>query len=171
MTSGRSDRSLDDVPDVGDELELNRFSLEADASIASYAREQKRESVSLSQSANGIIDENVAVREIDRDILSRHSSTPRMPDEVPGGVMYTDGMVSFVVPPGWVAMKSDDCALLYASRCFGYVRSVKANIAAQSLLETERLQVVSHVYALSSPVLEGNCATIRYASPLGIGEG
>lgn len=170
MTSGRSDRSLDDVPDVGDELEMKRFSLEADASIASYAREQMRRGIIDEHGTNGVRG-NIGAPEVDREFILTHFDAPRMPDEVPGGVMFTDGMVSFIVPPGWVAMKSDDCVLLYSGRCFGYVRSVKANAAAQSLLETERLQVMSNVYAMSSPVLEGDCASIRYASPLGFGEG
>lgn len=170
VASRNSELSLDDVPDVDDNYLLKRFSPGADASITKYAQENY-EAHAINSAADYSSDsDRVNDRAMD-DFSLRRSVAPIIPEEVPGGALCNDGMVSFVVPLGWIAMKSVDCVLLYNGRCFGYVRSVSAIFAAQSLLETERLQVMSHVYTLSSPVLDGLYATIQYASPLGIGKG
>lgn len=62
-----------------------------------------------------------------------------------------DGYVSFVVPDGWTACRKEDCFYLLKGLSVGYVRSVPSTSAANALMETSRLQIVSNVCARTSP--------------------
>lgn len=98
-----------------------------------------------------------------------------MPHEVHPGETCSDGVVSFVVPPGWTATRTMDCFMLVNGLSIGFVRAAPAAGAAEALLEVERLQVMSHVTAMSSPVFEedenGVFATVAYLSTMGKGRG
>ncbi|CAN8062396.1 unnamed protein product [Agarophyton chilense] len=83
-----------------------------------------------------------------------------------------DAYVSFVVPPDWCASHISDCFALFCGPCVGYVRAVHANLASAALLDTARLQVISEVSALSSPVfIAQQEISVDYVSAGGFGKG
>lgn len=95
-------------------------------------------------------------------------------DDVPHGKRVNDGYVSFIVPMGWVASRKQGCVYFFCGMSVGYVRTVRARDAAKALLETERLQLVDQVHALSSPVWEGSigeCMKVHFSSHMGTGSG
>lgn len=84
----------------------------------------------------------------------------------------SDGIVSFVVPPQWCSSHITDCFSLFCGPCVGYVRAVHANAAAEALLETARLQVISEVSAVSSPVFVAEREiSVDYVTAAGFGRG
>ncbi|KAI0557634.1 hypothetical protein FGB62_281g015 [Gracilaria domingensis] len=83
-----------------------------------------------------------------------------------------DGYVSFVVPSNWCTSHIADCFSLFCGPCVGYVRAVHANLASTALLDTARLQIISEVAALSSPVFISNREiSVDYVSAGGFGKG
>lgn len=74
-----------------------------------------------------------------------------MGHDIESGVKVNDGFVGFIVPNGWVASIKEECFYLFNGMSFGYVRSVAPLQAASALLETDRLQIISRVSAVSSP--------------------
>eukprot|EP00177_Eucheuma_denticulatum_P001888 GFKZ01003371.1.p1 GENE.GFKZ01003371.1~~GFKZ01003371.1.p1 ORF type:complete len:307 (+),score=35.38 GFKZ01003371.1:51-923(+) len=95
-------------------------------------------------------------------------------DDTPPGKRVNDGYVSLIVPSRWVACRKEGCVYFFSGLSVGYVRTVRGTQAAKALLETDRLQLVDHVDALSSPVWEGEvggCMKVEYSSQLGAGAG
>lgn len=68
-----------------------------------------------------------------------------------GNEQVNDGFISFTVPDGWTACRKEDCFYLLKGLSVGYVRSVPSTGAANALLETNRLQIVSNVSVRTSP--------------------
>lgn len=64
-----------------------------------------------------------------------------------------------------------DSFCLSNGRSLGFVRAVASSFAADALLETDRLQVMSHVYVISSPTYEFDQATNQYSSHMNSGKG
>lgn len=113
-----------------------------------------------------------ATQATEADPNKENDNIPRMPSEMPEGHHCSDGMISFVVPDKWIATKSMDSFCLSSGRSLGFVRAVNSNCAADALLETDRMQVLSKVIALSSPVLRHDgCATVTYSCHFGAGTG
>lgn len=102
---------------------------------------------------------------------------PRMPSEIPAGVLCNDGCLSFTVPSGWMATRSLDsfCLSHLNGRSRGFVRAVPAAHAADALLDTDRLEVILPVHAFNSPTLERDIdyeyAVVPYAVSMGAGKG
>lgn len=152
--------NLDDVPEISD----------ADVRIAEYAAA-------------------ASAKEGEQEVAHKSRPGPGFPDlarlrgvgcgnfvplaaDVPEGNRCNDGCVSFVVPRGWVATRMADCFGLFSDLAVGFVRTTKANEAAQALLQTDRLQVVAEVSAVSSPVfVTDNEIQVDYSSHAGAGKG
>lgn len=160
-TSGASSTTLDDIPEGPDDV-LEHFS-DADASIVKYATD-------MHQAAE--VDSTNSIAHSDSGLTSSIPSLiPRMPSEIPALQLCNDGQIEFLVPVGWVATCSMDSFCLSNGRSLGFVRAVPASNAAEALLETDRLQVMSHVYALSSPTFTDGSMTVTYSSNRGAGKG
>lgn len=70
-----------------------------------------------------------------------------------------------------MAVRVSDGFSILNGMAVGFVRAVAAEDAVHALLETERLQVVSHVSALSSPVFNNKDLEVRYVAHGGAGLG
>lgn len=162
-TSGASSTTLDDIPDGTDDV-FEHYS-EADASIVKYATEMHNANANEVESSYSYPLSDSAAQS------SVPSSLHRMPAEIQALQLCNDGYIEFLVPSGWIATRSMDSFCLSNGRSLGFVRAVQASNASEALLETDRLQVMSHVYALSSPTFENGCVTVKYSSNRGAGRG
>lgn len=83
-----------------------------------------------------------------------------------------DGYLSFVMPDGWLARRVKDGFMLFNGLAVGFAMAVQARDATKVLLETGRLQVMSEVSALSSPVFVSHeQVRVLYSSFEGAGIG
>lgn len=186
--SSADSTTVDDVPDTPDVFP--EALSDAEFSIAAAARDSSSLPRSTYNppvaSGSSSVSSNVRYATSPTSAYQRDSSTstaPRgpislsgnrgLPNEMQQGETCTDGCLTFVVPPGWIATRTMDSFCLVNNLSLGFVRAVKASNAAEALLETDRLQVMSHVTALSSPVFDenGNFATVNYLSTMGKGKG
>lgn len=179
-TSGDNSSSvLGDIPESLEDEELKTFSREistdhANAVIAEFAASQRgtpstpKERPWNRKRRSSVDYDDRPEKDEDEE---EEEVVPRMPSEIPELQPCNDGTVEFTVPKGWVATRSTDSFCLWNGRSVGFVRTVPARCAADALLDTDRLQVMSHVHARSSPTLENGYAVVYYSSHLGAGKG
>lgn len=86
-------------------------------------------------------------------------------DEVSQHVRCHDNNVSFVVPPGWIAIRTHFGFYLGCGSAFGCIYAVPAKSAPDALLDTKKLSVLSNIHVSSSPVFESqHRIAVRYTA-------
>lgn len=86
-------------------------------------------------------------------------------EEVADPVRVHDNFVSFVVPHGWIATRTEWGFYLSSKNSLGFVLASSARDATKALVDTRRLSVFSEVRVMSSPVFESrHSAVVRYAA-------
>lgn len=89
----------------------------------------------------------------------------RVAEEVAEPVRIHDNHVSFIVPHGWIATRTEWGFYLSSKLCIGFVMAVGAKDATRELVNTDKLCVFSEVVVLASPVFESkHKAVVNYAA-------